>query len=313
MSALTTITDVLINIKTNIMAESTLHPAWDLVDGILVINLDTSTERMEKFLQDNAETLPADKVHRLSAVLGRALPTYGKAPWFTDATGDRARFWGGTAGCALSHRKAIEHAKDQGWRNVLILEDDAVMHSDAAGLEVFAESLKTLCGDYMLYLGFNKPAPYGRKVIQGDKIDLWQVEGVLATHGYLIPCSMYDRLLPLLPSEDNVWDWLSKYRAVDSMYRDYVSALPGVRVYALYPVLVDQGDGASDIGGMQAVEAEYSCKCPPHSYKTPAGVLHVLMTPFRRLKVKLNSIRTHRRALRGGLPGVRKRRKKKGN
>lgn len=295
------------------MAESTLHPVWNLVDGILVINLDTSKERMEKFLKDNAEYLPSDKVHRLSAVYGRALPTYGKAPWFTDATGDRTRFWGGTAGCALSHRKAIEHAKAQGWRNVLILEDDAVMHSEPAGLDVFAAALNTLRGDYMLYLGFNKPAPYGRKVIKGEKIDLWQVEGVLATHGYLIPNNMYDRLLPLLPSEDNVWEWLSKYRAVDSMYRDYVSTLSGVRIYALYPVLVDQGAGSSDIGGIQPVESEYSCKRPPLSYASPAGVLHVLTTPFRRLKVKLNSIRTHRRALRGGLPGFRKRRKKKEN
>ena len=51
------------------------HQAWDNIDGILVINLDTSLERMEKFKIDNAGTLPAEKIHRLSAVYGRALPT----------------------------------------------------------------------------------------------------------------------------------------------------------------------------------------------------------------------------------------------
>lgn len=291
------------------MADSPLHPVWDSIDGILVINLDTSPERMKKFTCDNSGHLPMDKVQRLSAVLGRALPTYGKAPWFTESTGDRAKFWGGTAGCALSHRKAIEHARQAGWRNVLILEDDAVVRPQAEGLNVLARALADIQGDYMLYLGFNKPVPYGRAVIKGEYISLWQVEGVLATHGYLLPASMYDRLLSLLPTEDSVWEWLSEYRAVDAWYRDYVSALPGVRIYALYPVLVDQGAGASDIGGQQALEAEYSCKREPYSYCSPAGVLHVLGTPFRRLKVKLNSIRTHRRALRGGLPGYRKRRK----
>lgn len=291
------------------MAGSPLHPVWNSIDGILVINLDTSPERMEKFVCDNSGYLPMEKVQRLSAVLGRGLPTYGRPPWFTENTGERARFWGGTAGCALSHRKAIEYARQAGWRNVLIMEDDAVVRPDAEGLDILARALTDIQGDYMLYLGFNKPVPYGRSVIKGEVTSLWQVEGVLATHGYLLPASMYDRLLSLLPTEENVWEWLSVYRAVDSWYRDYVSAWPGVRIYALYPVLVDQGEGASDIGGQQAREAEYSCKRQPYCYNTLSGILHLLSTPFRRIKVKLNSIRTHRRALRGGLPGYRKRRK----
>ena len=287
-----------------------LHPVWDKIDGILVINLDTSVERMEQFKASNAGKLPFDKVQRLSAVLGRGLPTYGKAPWFTEQTGERARFWGGTAGCALSHRKAIERAKSEGWRNVLILEDDAVVRPDADALDTLNLALDSLQGDYMLYLGFNKPVPYGRKLIEGNGVNLWQVEGVLATHGYLIPASMYDRILPLLPSENNVWEWLTRYRAVDSMYRDYVSALPGVKIFAIYPVLVDQGAATSDIGGASVQEAEYSCKREPYSYNTVSGALHRLLFPFHRLKVHLNSLRTQRRGLRSGLPGFRKRRKK---
>lgn len=286
------------------------HPAWNLVDGILVINLDTSTDRMEQFRQKNAAVLPMEKVQRLSAVLGRALPTYGKEPWFTEQTGERARFWGGTAGCALSHRKAIEKAQSENWRNVLILEDDAVVRADVAGMNLFAQALEKLEGDYMLYLGFNKPVPYGRKFLTGDKVNLWQVEGVLATHGYLVPASMYERLLTLLPVESNVWEWLTRYRAVDSMYRDYASALPGVSIYAIYPVLVDQGEALSDIGGQKAQEAEYSCKREPYSYHTPSGLLHRLLSPLHRLKVHLNSIRTQHRGRRTGLPGFRKRRKK---
>ncbi|MBR2144146.1 MAG: hypothetical protein IJ956_01320, partial [Akkermansia sp.] len=84
------------------MSNPALHPVWNEIDGILVINLDSSRERMDKFLADNAETLPLDKVHRLSAVYGRALPSYGKEPWFTARTAERASYWGGAGGCSLS-------------------------------------------------------------------------------------------------------------------------------------------------------------------------------------------------------------------
>lgn len=287
-----------------------LHSVWDKVDGILVINLDTSTDRMERFRENNASTLPMPKVQRLSAVLGRALPTYGVAPWFTEQTGERASFWGGTGGCALSHRRAVEYAKSQGWCNVLILEDDAVVRDDSAAVEILSRALDELKGDYMLYLGFNKPVPYGSRMLRGNGVDLWQVEGVLATHGYILPASMYDRVLSLLPTEENVWEWLTRYRAIDSMYRDYMSAQPGVKVYALYPVLVDQGAAVSDIGGGAAGDAEYSCKRPPYSYASLSGILHLVSYPLRRMKVRLNSVRTYRRGQRSGLPGFRKRRKK---
>ena len=287
-----------------------MHPAWKKIDGILVINLDTSVDRLNTFMNLNARTLPQEKVHRLSAVLGREVAGYGKAPWFTENTGERARFWGGTAGCALSHRKAIERAQSEGWRNVLILEDDAVVKASEPGLDLLNQALETFHGDYMLYLGFNKPVPYGRKLLKGSGINLWQVEGVLATHGYLLPASMYERVLSLLPTEETVWEWLTRFRAIDSMYRDFVSALPGVKIYAIYPVLVDQGESLSDIGGQKALEAEYSCKREPYSYNTLSGVIHRLMSPFHRVKVHLNSLRTRRRGRKSGLPGFRKRRKK---
>ena len=291
-------------------ASAAQHAVWEMIDGILVINLDTSQNRMETFREMNAAALPMEKVQRLSAVLGRALPSYGKAPWFTEQTGERSRFWGGTAGCALSHRKAIEKAKSEGWRNVLILEDDAKVTADADSLEVLQKVLQTQQGDYMLYLGFNKPEPYGRELLRGSSVSLWQVEGVLATHAYLLPARMYDKVLALLPQEDNVWEWLTRYRAIDSMYRDYLSAVPGVRMLAFYPVLVEQGACVSDIGGEAGGGDLYVCKRPPLSYCSFAGVLHLLNLPFHRLKVHLNSIRTYRRGQRSGLPGYRKRRSK---
>lgn len=287
-----------------------LHPAWDLVDGILVINLDTSRERMDKFLQDNAETLPLDKVHRLSAVLGRSLPSFGKEPWFTERTAERASYWGGAGGCTLSHAKAIAMAKEKGWRNVLIMEDDVLTGQHPDALAMLEYALKNAEGDYMLYLGYSRPTPYGRSVQQAGEHALWQVEGVLSTFAYLVPESMYDRLLAIMPTEETIWEWMSIHRAIDTFYKDTAASMPGVKIYAIQPDLVVHIDGVSDVSGSAITYTDkYDQTLKPHSYTTPAGIMHVLSTPFRRLKVKLNSIRTHRRALRGGLPGFRKRRK----
>lgn len=293
------------------MSDKALHPAWNRIDGILVINLDTSHERMEKFMADNATTLPLEKVHRLSAVLGRALPSYGKPPWFTDRTGDRAPYWGGAGGCALSHAKAIARAKAEGWRNVLIMEDDVLTGQHPDALAMLDYALQNLTGDYMLYFGYSRPTPYGCCVQKSGEHALWQVEGVLSTFAYLVPQSMYDRLLAIMPTEENIWEWMSIHRAIDTFYKDTAASLPGVKVYAIQPDLVVHIDGMSDVSGSSITYTDrYDNTLTPHSYATLSGVAHVLGRPLHRLKVKLNSIRTHRRALKGGLPGARKRRKK---
>ena len=288
-----------------------MHSAWDKVDGVLVINLDTSRERMDKFMADNAESLPPEKIHRLSAVLGRALPSYGKLPWFTERTAERAPYWGGAAGCALSHAKAIETARKEGWRNVLIMEDDVVTGAHPDALEMLDYALTHVQGDYMLYLGYSRPTPYGRCVQKAGEHALWQVEGVLSTFAYLVPQSMYDRLLALMTTEDNIWEWMSIHRAIDTFYKDTAASLPGVKIYAIQPDLVMHIDGVSDVCGASVTyTGRYDNSLKPHSYTTLTGIMHVLGAPLRRLKFRLNSIRTHRRALRGGLPGFRKRRKK---
>ncbi len=287
----------------------TTDSCWKSIDGILVINMDTSPERYASFLRNAEGKLPLDKIERLSAVAGRELSDYGKAPWFTEKTGDRARFWGGTAGCALSHRCAIEYARDKGWRNVLILEDDAAYDAVPGAELLLQRALQELSGAYMLYLGFNRPTPYGRKQMAAADCALWQVEGVLATHAYLLPESMYSPLLAILPTEANVWEWLSRYRAIDVFYRDFVSSLCGAKIYAILPVLFCQSDEKSDISGEAASGESYTCRENPRSYASPAGWWHWLMHPFHRLKVRLNSVRTRRRAAQGGLPGYKKRRK----
>lgn len=293
------------------MNTKTLHPAWDKIDGILVINLDTSSERMEQFKTSNADSLPLEKVQRLSAVLGRALPSYGQKPWFTERTGERSAYWGGAGGCALSHAKAIATAKEKGWRNVLIMEDDVVTGQHPDALAMLEYALEHLSGDYMLYLGYSRPTPYGKCVQKSGEHALWQVEGVLSTFAYLISEGMYDRLLAALPTEETIWEWMATHRAIDTFYKDTAARMSGVRIYAIQPDLVVHLDGMSDVAATSVTYTDkYDNTLTPHSYSSISGIMHVLSTPFRRLKVHLNSIRTLRRGRRSGLPGFRKRRKK---
>ncbi|MBQ9835841.1 MAG: hypothetical protein IJO34_05920 [Akkermansia sp.] len=276
------------------------------IDGIAVINMDSRPDRFAQFMAKAGVYLPEEKIQRISAVVGRELPTFGKAPWFTERTGERAGFWGGTGGCALAHRKAIEWAKEKQWRHVMVFEDDAVIEPHPGAVELLNRALVELTGPYMLYLGYNRPAPYGRRCMENAGLELWKTDGVIAAHAYIVSAELYDELLAHMPKEDNVWEWLSRYRAVDVLYRDFLPYWKGVSVYVLHPIICVQDDATSDIGQNDAAGMVLACRQSPRK----ESLWRKITEPLRRLKIKCNSIRTQIRARRGGLPGLRKRKKK---
>ena len=135
--------------------ESTTSPddVWSIVDAVLVINLDTRPDRWEYFQKLNAGKVPPEKLHRLSAVNGRELPSFGKEPWFTERTGERARLWGGVGGCILSHRNALRMVVEKGWRNALIVEDDISLPETSEQWLELLEATQRMQGNWFLYLG----------------------------------------------------------------------------------------------------------------------------------------------------------------
>ena len=282
---------------------------WDSIDGVLVLNLDRSPERMERFMQKNGHLIPADKIVRISAAYGRDLPGYGEAPWFTERTGERAKFWAGTAGCALSHRRAIEYASAHGWKTVLILEDDAVLNATDDGLWLMRCALRALKGRYMLYPGFSRPTPYGRCIRRKGDSSLWQVEGVLSTYSYIVSKELYPTLLSKLPTEETIWEWVSKNRAIDSFYRDVISAMGSVNTYVMLPDVIIHEDGPSEIAGNTVRDVSHDLTQEPLSYSSWKGMMRVVSRPIRGCKRQLDSTRTWLRARRGGFPGFRKRHK----
>lgn len=278
---------------------------WEAIDAVVCINLDRRKDRWASFCKTVKGIIPAEKIHRLSGVDGTKLPGYGQEPWFTERTGARSLYWGGATGCTLAHTKAIRMAMDNGWRNVMILEDDVEGHMTREGLEIVCEGLRTLTGPYLMYLGYSRHTPHGVRLQQKGQASLWRIDGAHTTHAYIVPESMYRPLLAALPqSPELAWEWMSWHRAIDCFYRNEVAAWKGVQVYAVLPLMFHQNGMSSDL-----VKATKVMK-PMHEELVELGPLsHLLfrlfVLPCRRIKVWLNLRRIHYRATRGGFPGMR--------
>jgi len=218
-----------------------------LADGVLVINLDHRPERLEHFA-NLAQSQPAlQGWERLAAVNGVDIPGYGKPPWFRH--GKRDKSWAGRAGCVLSHRAAIVHARSQGWQSVLILEDDVDFAADFSQLAAaLDERLHDLESQWQAcYLGYTRTVEPSRKVAELPSSHvLHEVFGCYTTHAYLLKNETFDWLLAQLPDADTIWSWLACHRAIDRWYSRNLT--PRYAVMAVAPGIVGQYSDFSDIG-----------------------------------------------------------------
>ncbi len=217
---------------------------WEMVDGVLVVNLDSRPDRWQQMQALTAGLLPPDKLQRLPATAGVALPGYGMKPWFRGRKRDKT--WAGRAGCTLSHRAAIAHAKQQGWRSLLILEDD--IEPTPALPAVLAALPDALAGcDWdVCYLGYTDPVPPYRTLADlPHGHSLCRLTGASTTHAYLLRYSTFDWLLAHLPEPHEIWPWISRHRAIDRWY--YRNLSRRFMVTAVSPALINQKVGFSDI------------------------------------------------------------------
>jgi hypothetical protein len=226
------------------MSQPRLDALWDMIDGVLVVNLDSRPDRWLDVQARTADSIPAHKLHRLPATLGAALPGFGSPTWFRGRKRDKT--WAGRAGCTLSHRAAIAHAKSHNWHTVLILEDDIEL--EPALVDVLAGLSAALqASDWdVCYLGFTDPVPPFRTLAELPAgHSLCAVTGCSTTHAYLLKQSAYDILLEKLPTADTIWHWISRHRAIDRWY--YRNLARYFNVCAVSPALINQQGGFSDI------------------------------------------------------------------
>lgn len=221
---------------------------WSEIDAVLVINLEHSTERWKDFLAQTKSIIPQKLVYRVTAVPGEKISGYGERPWFRG--GSRADTWARRGGCVLSHRRALELARDRGWKRVLILEDDVEFCSgflsDANNLGL-AISDSSIVWD-VIYLGFtNAKGPFKTlKVLTGSR-HITQIYGCHCTHAYIVNERARDWLLKKLPKEPSIWPWLALNRAIDRWLSVHLGIY--LSVTAISPPMVNQRAGFSDIMG----------------------------------------------------------------
>lgn len=218
-----------------------------LADGVLVINLDHRPDRMEHF------EIMARPVHslggweRIPAVYGVDLPGFGRRPWFRNRERDKA--WAGRAGCTLSHRRAIEHARDKGWQSVLILEDDIQLgDSFEAGVKIFLNmDAAQPVPWHICFLGLSQHVGPSFKIHDLDaSTAVYQIFGCTGTFAYIVKRESFDWILARLPTEQTIWEWTARHRAIDRWYARNLSR--HLKVIAVSPNLIGHYSSFSDIG-----------------------------------------------------------------
>jgi glycosyl transferase family 25 len=117
---------------------------WEFVDKVIYINLDHRQDRreiMSSFFND--AQIPLDKVIRFSAI----------------------RRSSGALGCSESHMNVLKLAKDNGWKNILILEDDLKILNFEDGYKKLEELVRLPKWDVIMLTGwyyeYDFPRVYG--------------------------------------------------------------------------------------------------------------------------------------------------------
>lgn len=201
----------------------------DFVDGGFYINLDYREDRNE-LMKNQLSELGLDKlISRVSAVSVTNSTVYSLDNQELITSISRAT--------AESHRKIIKIAKERKYKNVLILEDDALFYSDdnIKGIEIIEKSLDDLnkiSGWEIFFLGTN----IHDETLHLVSDNIIKCNCCVSTHAYILNENSYDKLLSFDSTKDYAMDlWIDR-----NLTEKYVS----------YPMSVPQrGGDLSDIGG----------------------------------------------------------------
>ncbi len=150
-------------------------------------------------------------------------------------------------GCMLSHRKIIETAKDSGFRNVLVFEDDVKFLEQ--NLTFIGNSLRELANRewQVFYLGATYIAPFER--IHQNLILI--SNGAYATHAIAYNRSVFDKILKVLPTGPRDYLESDKFQ-VNAMDVWLQSELfDHNQFYGAFPLMAVQGLHESDISAEQ--------------------------------------------------------------
>jgi len=218
-----------------------LNAALKLFDGVLCINLNNRKDRWDEQTKQFSKYGVEGLIERLSAIDLRnqyAGTTYDVK---------RGRYSNiGNAGCILSHLKAIKLAKDRGWKNVMVFEDDATFIDD--NVKYAEDSVRNVLDrDWeVFYFGATYLSPMLRVTDRLLMVD----RGAYATHAICYNNKVFDKIINEIPSDPS-----SIFKAIDSNQSDEPIAidvylrrvLSPQKTFASDPIMSVQKDDFSDI------------------------------------------------------------------
>jgi len=187
---------------------------FDAIERVVYINLDERVDRKLQVQQELLKVFPAYKIQRFAAIRDEV----------------------GGIGCTMSHIAVLEMAKREGWRNVLIVEDDFVWSSSIDA------SSKVL-----MRLLFK---PYDAIVLGGTWVkydpNTLKLESCQTTTAYIVASDYIDHML------ENYNEGLQKFRetgdyptyALDQYWKRLHAS---GRWYIVMPIMAAQRPGYSDI------------------------------------------------------------------
>lgn len=219
-----------------------------MIDAVLVINLEHRLDRWNEVSEHLAQHLPESKIHRMNAVYGKKLPAYESAKWFRRSK--RPATWAGRAGCTASHRNAFRLIAENQWEWTLVLEDDVQIVAPLASLlsNSLANFLDSQGSTFQfVYLGWNAPNMPVQKLTSLDAThSIYQIDGALTTHAYIIHRDLAGRLLSQFPTDDaDWWDWIARNLVIDKWYCRHLKSCTSIA--AVSPPLAIQSESLSDI------------------------------------------------------------------
>ena len=146
-----------------------------IFDKVFIINLDRRGDRMLE-IKTEMEKIGVKDYERISAVDGQKLTGNFKVAI-------------GHVGCSLSHLNVVKLAKERGYKNYVVFEDDAVFCDNFQ--ETFSEYLKQVpAGWDCLFFGGSHVKGF-HKV--NDKVI--KMNGSYTTHAMIINHTLYDKLI----------------------------------------------------------------------------------------------------------------------
>ena len=203
-------------------------------DKIYCINLDERIDRWERCMARFEKLGIKDKIVRFSAVK-------------FSVSDIRFKKICGQAGCSMSHFIIAQDAKNNNYKNYLVLEDDFEFYDSVETvLYNLEKSLSSLPEDWdLFYLGGNLTDHYGIPPIENYSQSLFKLNACHTTHAFAVNGRFYNKFLANAPSMDSISEWVSKNETVDVFLSRFVHRFSNS--FICNPPILFQEQGFSDI------------------------------------------------------------------